>query len=92
MSTSELCFVSNAILIFPKPGIKLVDFFGQMSAGDLKVTSNNRLDAEAGGSANFYTRKMQDISKAMRDLRPLVSEDVERRVKYWDSMGLFDGM
>lgn len=63
-----------------------------MSAGDRKITSSSRSDAEAGGLANFSTCKMQDISKAMRDLKPLVSEDVERWVKYWDSMGLFNGI
>ena len=63
-----------------------------MSAGDLKITSSSRLHSEAGGLANFSTCKMQDISKAMRDLKPLVSEDVERWVKYWDSMGLFNGI
>ena len=62
-----------------------------MSAGDLEVTSNGRLDAEAGGWPSFCTSKMQGISKAMRDLKPLVSEDIERWVKYWDASGLFNG-
>jgi hypothetical protein len=61
-----------------------------MSEGELKVTSEGRLDIEAGGLTNFSTSKIQNISKAMRDLEPLVPEDVERWVKYWDSTGLFN--
>jgi hypothetical protein len=60
-----------------------------MSAGDSKVTSDCRLDTEAGGLTNFSTSKMQDISKTMRDLEPLASEDIARWVKYWDAAGLF---
>jgi hypothetical protein len=61
-----------------------------MSEGDLKVTSEGRLDTEAGGLTNFSTSRMQSISKAMRDLEPLVPEDIERWVKYWDATGLFN--
>ena len=70
--------------------MKLLDFFRQMSEGELKVTSEGKLDTEAGGLTNFSTSKIQNISKAMRDLEPLVSEDIERWVKYWDSKGLFN--
>ena len=48
-----------------------------MSEGELKVTSEGRLDTEAGGLANFSTSKIQSISKAMRELEPLVPEDAE---------------
>ena len=61
-----------------------------MSEGDLKVTSEGQLDTEAGGLTNFSTYKIQSISKAMRDLEPLVPEDIERWVKYWDATGLFN--
>ena len=61
-----------------------------MSAGDLKVISDGRVDVEAGGLTNFSTTKTQDISKAMRDLKPLISEDIERWVAYWDAAGLFN--
>lgn len=71
-----------------QPAVKLLDFFRQLSAGDLKVTLDGLLDSEAGGLTNFSTCKTQDISKTMRELKPLVSEDVERWVKYWDSTGL----
>ena len=77
-------------IIFAQPAVKLLDFFRQMSVGNLKVTSDSRLDAEAGGLTKFSTSKTQDISKAMRDLKPLVSEDIERWVKYWDAAGLFN--
>ena len=60
-----------------------------MSEGDSKVTSEGRLDTEAGGLTNFSTFKIQNISKAMKDLEPLVPEDIERWVKYWDASGLF---
>ncbi|KAF8816011.1 putative aminoadipate reductase [Phlegmacium glaucopus] len=72
------------------PAVKLLDFFRQMSVGDLQVTSDGRLNAEAGGLTNFSTSKTQDISKAMRDLKPLVSKDIEQWVKYWDATGLFN--
>ena len=75
-----------------QPAVKLVDFFRQLSAGDVKVTSSGRLDTEAGGLTNFSTVKMQEMSKAMRDLKPLVCEDIERWVQYWDGRGLFDGI
>jgi hypothetical protein len=80
------------VLIFAQPGVKLLDFFRQMSEGDLKVTSEGQLDTEAGGLTNFSTSKLQNISKAMRDLEPLVPEDTERWVKYWDATGLFNGI
>ena len=54
--------------------------------------SEGQLDTEAGGLTNFSTSKVKNISKAMRDLEPLVPEDVERWVKYWDATGLFDGI
>ena len=72
-----------------QPGVKLLDFFRQMSEGDLKVGSEGQLDTEAGGLTNFSTSKIQHISKAMRDLEPLFPEDIERWVKYWDAAGLF---
>ena len=61
-----------------------------MSEGELKVTSEGQWDTEAGGLTNFSTCKVQNISKAMRDLEPLVPEDIERWVKYWDASGLFN--
>jgi len=71
------------------PGVKLLDFFREMSEGDLKVATEGQLDTEAGGLTNFSTSKIQSISKAMRDLESLVPEDIERWVKYWDAAGLF---
>jgi len=49
------------------PAVKLLDFFRQMSAGDLKAASDGRLDTEAGGLTRFSTCKTQNISKTMRD-------------------------
>jgi thioester reductase-like protein len=72
------------------PALKLLDFFRSLSAGDLQVTTDGRLNAEAGGLTTFSTSKIQDISKTMRDLKPLGSEDVEGWVKYWDAKGLFN--
>jgi hypothetical protein len=72
-----------------QPGVKLLDFFREMSEGDLKVATEGQLDTEAGGLTNFSTSKIQSISKAMRDLESLVPEDIERWVKYWDAAGLF---
>ena len=63
-----------------------------MSEGDLKVMSEGQLDTEAGGLTNFSTSKLQNISKAMRDLEPLAPEDIERWVKYWDATGLFNNI
>jgi len=74
----------------PKPAVKLFDFFRRFVAGDSQITSDGRWDSEAGGLAQFSTRKMQEISKSMRDLKPLVAEDVQRWVKYWDAAGLFN--
>ena len=81
-----------------QPGIKLLDFFRQMSEGDLKITSEGQLSdssstgsTEAGGLTNFSTSKVKDISKAMRDLEPLlVPDDIEWWVKYWNATGLFN--
>jgi len=72
------------------PAVKLLDFFRHMSSGDSKVMSDGRMDVEAGGLTNFSTTKTQDISKAMKDLRPLISEDIERWMTYWDATGLFN--
>jgi len=72
------------------PAVKLLDFFRQMSAGDLKVTSDGRLDTEAGGLTRFSTCKTQNIGKTMRDLERLTTKDIERWVKYWDSTCLFN--
>jgi len=77
----------NALRI---PAIKLLDFFRQISTGDLQVATNGQLDAEAGGSAKFSTLKTREISKAMRELKPLGSEEIKRWVKYWDGAGLFN--
>ena len=77
-------------IIFLQPALKLLDFFRNLSAGDLQVTADDRLSAEAGGLNTFSTSKTQNISKTIRDLKPLASEDVEGWVKYWDAAGLFD--
>ena len=69
-----------------------------MSEGDLKITSEGQLSdssstgsTEAGGLTNFSTSKVKDISKAMRDLEPLlVPDDIEWWVKYWNATGLFN--
>ena len=76
---------------FVQPGLKLLNFFRQMLDGQLKVMSEGHLDTtEAEGLPKFSTSKIQNISKTMRDLEPLVPEDVERWVKYWDATGLFN--
>ena len=83
-------FKNRILTDFAQPGVKLLDFFQQMSEGDLKVALQGQLDTEAGGLTNFSTSKIQNISKAMRDLEPIVPEDIERWVKYWDARGLFN--
>ena len=77
-------------MTFVQPALKLLDFFRNLSAGDLQVTADNRLSAEAGGLTTFLTFKTQNISKTMRDLKPLGSKDVEGWMKYWDANGLFN--
>ena len=47
-----------------------------MSTGDLTITTDGRFDAEAGGLATFSTCKTKIISKAMRELKPLGSEEI----------------
>ena len=42
-------FLRDSHCIFVQPAIKLLDFFRNLSAGDLQVTTDGRLDAEAGG-------------------------------------------
>ena len=83
-------FLCDSHCGFVQPALKLLDFFRNLSAGDLQVTTDGRLDAEAGGLTTFSTSKIRDISKTMRDLKPLGSEDVEGWVKYWDAKGLFN--
>ena len=85
-----LFFLLDSHCIFVQPAIKLLDFFRNLSAGDLQVTTDGRLDAEAGGLTTFSTTRTQDMSKTMRDLKPLGSKDVELWVKYWDAAGLFN--
>ena len=77
-------------ILFVQPAIKLVDFFRHLSDRDLQITRDGRLDAEVGGFTLFSSSRTQDMSKTMRDLKPLGSEDVELWVKYWDEVGLFD--
>ena len=83
-------FLRDSYSIFVQPAIKLLDFFRNLSAGDLQITTEGRLDAEAGGFAMFSTSRTQDMSKTMRDLKPIGSKDVELWVKYWDAAGLFN--
>ena len=85
-----LFFLRDSNCIFVQPAIKLLDFFQNMSAGDLQVTTDGQLGAEAGGLTTFSTSRTQDISKSMRDLKRLGSEDVELWVKYWDAAGSFN--
>ena len=75
---------------FVQPALKLLSLFRKFSAGDLQLTKEGRLDAEVGGLPTCSISKTQDISKTMRDLKPLGSEDVEKWVEYWDAMGLFE--
>ena len=75
---------------FVQPALKLLDFFRKLVAGDLQLKTDGRLDVEIGGLPTFSISKAQDISKTVRDLKPLGCEDVERWVKYWDAMGLFN--
>ena len=87
---STFFFLLDSHCIFFQPAIKLLDFFRNLAAGDLQITRDGRSDAEAGGFNMFSTSRTQDISKTMRDLKPLKSEDVELWVKYWDAAGLFN--
>ena len=77
-------------ILFVHPAIKLVDFFRHLSNCDLQVTRDGRLDVEVTDVTFFSSSRTQDMSKTMRELKPLGSEDIELWVKYWDEVGLFD--
>ncbi|KAL1721938.1 hypothetical protein EV715DRAFT_194194 [Schizophyllum commune] len=51
------------------PGVKLLDFFREMSLGH--------------GLGDFATDKMAAVSKTLRDLQPLGQKDADVWVRYW---------
>ncbi|KAJ7760072.1 putative aminoadipate reductase [Mycena maculata] len=55
------------------PGIKLLDFFTAVAAGQ--------------GNTQFTTIKAEELSNSMKFLKPLSEDDVHRWMKYWKEKG-----
>ncbi|KAG6878054.1 putative NRPS-like protein biosynthetic cluster [Termitomyces sp. T159_Od127] len=62
------------------PALKLLEFFRTISKSDHVIV-------ESDGLAKFATGKAQRLSQTMREVQPIVAQDVNRWVGYWRGSG-----
>ncbi|EGN93427.1 hypothetical protein SERLA73DRAFT_115874 [Serpula lacrymans var. lacrymans S7.3] len=70
------------------PAMKLLPFMRTIAQGDKSIQGLGN-DDEAGGLVVFSTTKAQQLSRTMRELASITSEDAALWVKYWASKGMF---
>ncbi|KZP33250.1 putative nonribosomal peptide synthetase [Athelia psychrophila] len=71
------------------PAIKILEFFRGMALADAADRNYNRANVEAGGMSSLSTAVCQAASPALREAKPINSEDAELWVRYWVSKGFF---
>ncbi|KAJ7485112.1 male sterility protein-domain-containing protein [Mycena galericulata] len=80
----EACSASGRYDKETLPGLKLLEFFRQMSSSS--VGSPN---AEFGGWTNLAVSKIQELSPAVHDVSSINEETVEAWMNYWRASGLY---
>ncbi|KAG6900035.1 putative secondary metabolism biosynthetic enzyme, partial [Termitomyces sp. T159_Od127] len=65
------------------PAVKLLEFFRAISESDHAIAEAGFHEVESGGLAKFATAKAQSLSQTMREVQPIVAQDVDRWVGYW---------
>lgn len=77
--------------LFPKPAIKLLEFFRAMAANDeeLAQMQGNGSGFEVGGVAELCTTNAQCVSDAVLKMQPVGKTEAHAWVRYWISKGLF---
>jgi hypothetical protein len=74
-------------LLITQPAIKLQNFFKQLSNHNDTASD---ISKEVFGTAEFSTTKMEGLSNTLAAITPLVQEDANRWIKYWDNSRFFE--
>ncbi|TFK33796.1 acetyl-CoA synthetase-like protein [Crucibulum laeve] len=71
------------------PAIKILPFFRKMVETEREMSVHGRHKSESGYLPDLSTKKLETISKKLRNLAPLVPVDAERWVTYWNEINFF---